>query len=253
MVLDDEGMRDEFGTMARWTHDVLRDVSPGAAIPAACRGSGRPGALDWLLDEMGVGAGRRLLDMGAGLGGPAAYARTRTAVDVVCLDPMPAATAAAADVFGMPALVAEGCRLPFATHAFDAAWSLGTLCTTDDKEAWLRELHRVVVRNGPLGLLVVVATDASLSVPWGNDFPSVPELERLVEAAGFGVVARAWTDELPAPDERWLEAERRVDREVRERHRGDETLARVEEREAGMGELVSSGRVRGRLVVARAR
>lgn len=252
MAVDDTGMHEEFGTMARWTHEVLGDVGPDAAIPAACRGSGRPSGLDWLLDGMALRAGMLVLDLGAGLGGPAAYARARAHIVPVCLDPMSEASEAASAVFGLAAMVGEGTRLPFAPGSFDAAWSLGTLCTTHEKSAWLAELRRVLRPGSPLGLLVLVSTSASFGVSWGNAFPSTAELDGLLAGAGFQTQGRCWSDELPDGDERWHEAEARVGEAVRRRHRDDPRLRRIEQQEERMGELLDAGRVRGLLLVARA-
>lgn len=250
--MQDDGLQAEFGTLARWTHDALRGLDVEAAIPAGCRGSGRPSALDWLLERMAVRAGTALLDLGAGVGGPAAYARSQVGVQPVCADPMREASAAAADLFQVPTIVADGAELPFAPRSFNAAWSLGTLCTTDEKARWLSELHRVLVPSAPLGLLVVVSTDESFRVPWGNAFPSAEELSTLLLAAGFRVLDEIWSDELPEAGAEWQAAEQRVDRAVRAEHRDDPRLQRIEQQEAQMSALLDSRRVRGRLLVARA-
>jgi len=42
-------MAAEFGTVAEWTAQVASQLGPAYAIPAGCRGSGRPAALEWLL------------------------------------------------------------------------------------------------------------------------------------------------------------------------------------------------------------
>ncbi|GAA6524233.1 class I SAM-dependent methyltransferase [Intrasporangium sp. DVR] len=251
MVVDEE-MQDEFGTMAAWTWEAVTGLGHDHAIPAACRGSGRPSGLDWLLARLGPAPGDPLLDVGAGLGGPAAYARSRTGVRPVCLEPMGQAAAAAARLFSLPALVAEGARLPLPAESFGFAWSLGTLCTTDEKAAWLAELRRVLRPGARLGLLVVLATHESFRVPWGNAFPNGDELAGLLAAAGFTVVDEAWTDDLPAPDDEWQRLEDEVDAAVERAHGHDQRHATVKEHERRMGDLVESGRVRGRLLVARA-
>ena len=65
----------EFDTVAEWTAQVAVKLGPDFYVPAACRGSGSPAALDWLIDHMRLVPGDRLLDCGAGTGGPAAYPR----------------------------------------------------------------------------------------------------------------------------------------------------------------------------------
>ena len=56
----DEQMQDEFGTMAAWTRQAVSDLGPDHAMPAACRGSGRPSGLDWLLTRLGPQPAGRL-------------------------------------------------------------------------------------------------------------------------------------------------------------------------------------------------
>ena len=67
---------------------------------------------------------------------------------------------------------AGGERLPFRDGTFDAAWSLGVLCTVADKVAVLTELRRVVRPGGPLGLPVrpwVVSVGEPLAPPEGTE------------------------------------------------------------------------------------
>src|SRR6185369_15439861 len=75
-----EAMDAEFDTVAEWTAQVAVELGTDYHIPAACRGSGSPRALDWLIDRMDLAAGQVLLDSGAGVGGPAAYAAQQNSV-----------------------------------------------------------------------------------------------------------------------------------------------------------------------------
>lgn len=244
-------MENEFGTMAKWTHEAAQALGRGYAVPAACRGSGTPAVLDWLLERVGPGPTTPMLDVGAGLGGPAGYAQGRVGVRPVCFDPMRDACEAAATLFGLPTVVGDAARLPFEDGSFSAAWSLGTLCTTRSKGEWLGEMTRVLQAGAPLGLLVVVSAAETLTTPWGNEFPSDTELAGLLAAAGLSVVDRAWSSDLPDADSPWQEAERGVEEMIRQRHGQDPRYSKVVEQEARLGGLVSSGRVRGRLLVAR--
>ncbi|HET7799689.1 MAG TPA: class I SAM-dependent methyltransferase [Humibacillus xanthopallidus] len=246
-------MEDEFGTMARWTVEAVGALSPAHAIPAACRGSGTPSVLDWLLERLDASPATRLLDVGAGLGGPAAYGRGRVGLRPLCVDPMRAACHGARSLLGLPAVVGDAGRLPLADGAFDAAWSLGTLCTTEHKARWLGELRRVLRDDAPVGLLVLVGTPAGFATPWGNDFPSDDALADVVARAGFAVTDREWSAALPDADEGWQALEREVDDAVARRHGHDARYGRVREQEQALGRLLDGGRVRGRLLVARAR
>src|SRR2546429_3150176 len=69
----DDPMEAEFDTVAEWTAQVAADLGPEYYVPAACRGSGQPMALDWLLDGLRPGPDDLMLDVGAGVGGPPAH------------------------------------------------------------------------------------------------------------------------------------------------------------------------------------
>ncbi len=92
----DDPMEAEFDTVADWTARVAADLGPEYYIPAACRGSGRPAMLDWLLERLGPRPGEVMIDVGAGLGGPAAYATHRIGVQPILAEPEPDACRAAA-------------------------------------------------------------------------------------------------------------------------------------------------------------
>ena len=75
-----DAMAAEFGTVAEWTAEAAVELGQDYYIPAACRGSGSPAALDWLIEHLDLAPGDTLLDCGAGVGGPAAYAAERRSV-----------------------------------------------------------------------------------------------------------------------------------------------------------------------------
>jgi hypothetical protein len=96
------------------------------------------------------------VDVGAGLGGPAAYAAHRTGVQPVLVEPEPDACRAAARLFGAPVVQADATTLPFgaATDLFGQAGLEAVDVAdfrditqpppdwTDRVEAVERELHR---------------------------------------------------------------------------------------------------------------
>src|SRR5690242_8447542 len=168
-----DAMEAEFDTVAEWTAQVAAELGPHYHLPAGCRGSGSPAALDWLIERMELAPGATLLDSGAGVGGPAAYAVRSGAVRPVLVEPETGACRASRKLFGFPVVCALGSALPMRDASFDAAWSLGVLCSTPDQLALLTELRRVVRPGGRIGLLVFVAhRDIPPNTLEGNHFPS---------------------------------------------------------------------------------
>lgn len=253
---DDTGsaMEAEFDLLARWTQEAVERLGHDHAVPAACRGSASPAALAWLGEACELRRGARLVDVGGGTGGPAAYAAERYGVQPLVVEPMVGACRAAAALFGLPVAVGSGEHLPLADRAADAAWCIGVLCTTTEKAAVLDELRRVLPAGGPLGLMVLVAARADLAeVPEGNSFPTDDELAGLLDAAGFDVVEQVGTGEFPAAPLSWTTRADRVERAVQDAHGDDPRFHRAGGQEELMGRLLRDGDVRGVLVHAVAR
>src|ERR1700733_12078221 len=160
----DDPMEAEFNTVAEWTAQVAADLGPEYYIPAACRGSGQPAVLDWLLERLGPRPGEVMIDVGAGMGGPAAYAARRTGVQPVLAEPEPGACRAAARLFGAPVVLADATALPFGA-------------ATADQRASPGPPRRVVRPGGRIGLLVYRAAAVERDdPPQGNHFPSSGQL-----------------------------------------------------------------------------
>jgi len=250
--LSDEAMVAEFGTVASWTADAVEELGSSYAVPAGCRGSGSPAALRWTATAMGLRDGTTLLDSGAGVGGPAELAVQEFGVTATLVDPMVDACQAAVRLFGRPAAAAAGERLPFRAGTFDAAWSLGVLCTVQDQEGVLRELVRVVRPRGVVGLLVFVRTRPELpDQPAGNDFPTEDGLQRLLDGAGLDVTHRATLDDFEAAPPAWEAAATAVEDVVERDHGRDERKIKADEQSGVIGDLLGSGLVVGTVVVAR--
>ena len=248
-----EAMEAEFDTVAGWTADVAGELGPDFYLPAACRGSGSPSALQWLMDHLKLSRTDRMLDCGAGLGGPAAFALRQTGSEMVLTDPEALACRSAVRLFDLPAVQA-GSQLPFAAHSFDVAWSLGVLCTVADQSVLLAELRRVLTDDGRLGLLVFVRTVASVSnQPEGNNFPSPAGLASLLAGAGFFIEATVPVTELGATPQDWTERADQVEATLAQRHSGDPQWERANRQSELIGDLLKSGEVLGTLVIARPR
>jgi SAM-dependent methyltransferase len=248
--LESDAMEAEFDTVAGWTEEAVRALGPEHAVPAGCRGSGSEGALRWLADRLELRPGTRLLDSGAGVGGPAGWLAAEHGLRPVCAEPMAAAVRASRRLFGLPSVVAVSQQLPFADASFDAAWCLGVLCTTSDKATLLAELRRVLTPGARLGLLVFVA-DGPLPppLPEGNEFSSEAQTRQLLAGAGFTLEETAEADLGDSPAE-WTRRADAVEAEVARRHGTDPAFQQAEEQSRRVGRLLSDGALRGWLGVA---
>jgi SAM-dependent methyltransferase len=250
---DTEPMKDEFDTLPLWTAAAVQEVGPQAAVPAGCRGSGTPAALRWLAGTMGLQPEMRLLDSGAGVGGPAELAAREYGVSPVLVDPMLGACRAAVRLFRRPVAVSAGERLPFPAGTFDAAWCIGVVCTVEDQRSLLAELRRVVRHGSPVGLLVFARTTTPLpDQPEGNHFPDLEELTTMLDGAGLQVVARAALADFPDPPAQWQAEVDRVDAVVQRDHGHDEPLRTAQQQEQAIGRLLAEGLVEGTLLACRA-
>ena len=242
----------EFGSMARWTAQVAMELGAEYFVPAGCRGSGSPAALDWLLNELDLSVDGSLLDCGAGVGGPAAYAAEARSVRPVLVEPEGDACWAAKTLFGHPVIQASGSALPVADSSVDAARALGVLCTTTDQLELLAELRRVVRPGGSIGLLVFVARGP---VPCGtlpdNDFPTPDRLEHLILDAALRVERRLETSALPAIPDAWTRRVDTVSDVLAERYSCARAWQLAEQRSAAIGELLEAGVLTGELLVLR--
>jgi SAM-dependent methyltransferase len=248
-----EDMVAEFDTVAEWTADVAADLGRDHYVPAGCRGSASPAGLRWLLDHLGVDAADRMLDCGAGVGGPSAFASSERGIRPILVEPELGACRAAGRLFDLPVLAGSADALPLATETFDVAWSLGVMCTMHDQLTLLTELRRVVVAPSRIGLLVYVARTASLSEqPKGNNFPQHEDLLALIGAAGLRV--EAWTNLSALPDEpqAWRDRQDEIAAEMDRRHGDDREWQIAQEQSAVFGRLLSAGELGGELLSLRA-
>jgi SAM-dependent methyltransferase len=244
-------MKAEFDTVAAWTADAAVALGPEHFLPAGCRGSGSPGALRWLLDRLDLHCGDRLLDAGAGVGGPAAFAAAEAGVRPLLSEPEAGACTAARRLFGLPVVQAAS-ALPFADASVDALWSLGVLCTVPDQPHFLAELRRVLRPGGRAGLLVFVAQGPLPEQPVGNDFPTRDRLDALLAGAGLSTRDSASAADFPAVPAGWQDRADAVEAELERTHGDDEAWRTAQEQSAVIGRLLASGDLVGTLVVASA-
>lgn len=247
-----EAMEAEFDTVAEWTARVAAELGPEFHMPAACRGSGSPAAMDWLVEHMALQAGHTLLDSGAGVGGPAAYAAQARGVLPVLIDPEMGACRAARRLFDHPVMQASGSALPVHDASFDAAWALGVLCTTSDQFVLLDELRRVVRPGGRIGLLVFVAHRAIPSDQLqDNNFPTADRLGELVREASLEIEHQLGTADLSPTPQAWSDREKTVDEALAKRHGRTRVWQLAERQSANIGRLLGDGTLTGELLVLR--
>jgi SAM-dependent methyltransferase len=198
-----------------------------AALTAALAASGKP--LDRLapddlagIDEfhvrgreataelgaaLGLGPGLRVLDVGCGIGGASRRLAAAHGCTIIGIDRTGEYCDAArflADALGLQDRVAYGqasaLALPFASGAFDAAYTQHVAMNIADKPALYREIARVLKPGAAFGLYDLLqgeGGDAIYPVPWAKtaatSFLVAPAaLRRLIEEAGFTVTD--WRD-----------------------------------------------------------
>ncbi len=245
-----DAMAAEFDTVAEWTADAAQVLGPAYRIPAGCRGSGRPAALDWLLARLDTRPEVPLVDLGAGVGGPSAYAARHTGVRPILFEPAAGACRAARRLFDYPVVRCDAAALPLADAAVFTAWSLGVLCTVDDQSGMLRELRRVLHPTGRAALLVFVATRAQPPAPPdGNDFPTFPQLHRLLADAALRAVDQQAEAALPAEPDDWREREAAVEREIDRQHGHQPEWRTAQHQSGAIARLLRDGDLVGHLLV----
>jgi SAM-dependent methyltransferase len=181
-------------------HLTIEDLTPVDQLHA-----GFGAATGHVLDRLGDLDGRRLLDVGSGIGGPARIAAARLArsggsVTGVDLTPDFVATARTlTERVGLGRVahfeVTDGERLPADDAAFDAAMMIHVGMNVPDKRALFAEVRRALVDGGRFVLYDQMRiTDGTLPypLPWAVDerssFVEGPrEYAAHLTAAGFEV------------------------------------------------------------------
>jgi sarcosine/dimethylglycine N-methyltransferase len=160
---------------------------------------GRPATVA-LAELCAIGADADVLDVGAGLGGPARVLAHRYGARVTALDRTARFCSANRRLCAATGLsdrvevvCADALELPFPDQSFDLAWMQAVSQNVADKPALMRGLRRVLRAGGRLALFEVASGPGGplhFPVPWadgpGDSFlVSSAELLRIVEDAGF--------------------------------------------------------------------
>ena len=160
-------------------------------------------AVDTLARLAGVGASTRVLDLCAGLGGPARFLASRRSCQVVAVELNAGRAAGAARLTRLVGLShrvrvvrGDATRLPLAGARFDACLSQEAFLHIDDKGAVLREARRVLTPGGRLAFTDWVARPAlgdgerRRLREWmaATTLQTLDAYRALLGAAGFGAV-----------------------------------------------------------------
>jgi ubiquinone/menaquinone biosynthesis C-methylase UbiE len=175
---------------------------------------------------------RVVLDLGAGLGGPARWLASHVGCHVVCVDITPEyceAAEALTEFTGLTSLVevrqGDALQTPFDDESFDLVWAQNAFMNIEDKVGLFREIHRVLKPGGKVAFMEVMAGPTRepgyFPLPWA-DRPELSFLElpddyrKKIEAADLEVLL--WEDMGPwlasvssKPDSRGLEWDVYVD------------------------------------------
>jgi sarcosine/dimethylglycine N-methyltransferase len=168
---------------------------------------GRPATMA-LAGLAGIQPGAHVVDVGAGLGGPARFLAARFGARVTAVEPVARFRDACAELnrrAGLAEVIrtVEGTatRLPVADGSMDAAWMQAVAISVADKGAMAAELRRVLRSGGRLAFFDSFARgdgDLHYPLPWA-DAPdqsfvvSAGELRSVFAAAGFEPIA--WNEQ----------------------------------------------------------
>jgi ubiquinone/menaquinone biosynthesis C-methylase UbiE len=234
----------EFGDYSSWIVDAIQDIKFPDAVPAACRGTGNPLLLDRLASDLEAQKGSLVLDVGLGIGGPAAWLTRERSCRVVGIDIMLQSARGAQRLFDDIGIGVASCSaLPFRDRTFDGAWALGVVEMLADKERAFREILRVVLPGARVVLYDFVPTEPLETPPTACRFEPAPEIARKLEAAGFNVLRTEAVPWLRAAPNAWRDAGRSVRERVHAEHGGDRRVAIAEEERNNFNRLKSAGSI----------
>ena len=160
-----------------------------------------------LMELARIRAEDRVLDIGAGLAGPARLLASARGCRVDCLELSPDYCAGAALLNRLTGLddrveVHQGSALDmrFPDDSFDAAWMQNVGMNIADKPRLYAEIHRVLKPGGRFAFQEIAAGDAAVSyfpLPWATDpadsfLVSVDAMRSMLGASGF--VAESFED-----------------------------------------------------------
>src|SRR5690606_35597851 len=149
-----------------------------------------------VIEQLGIGRGMRVLDVGCGIGGTARALAVQHGATVTGIDLTPAFVVAAADlsrragVEGVEFIEGSATALPFEDESFDAATMLHVGMNIADKAALFREVARALKPGGGFAVYDVMRVGPGTLVypmPWAAD----PEASFVAEPEDYAAAAKA--------------------------------------------------------------
>ena len=117
--------------------------------------SGPPEMVDRIIEAVRTGPHDVVVDIGAGLGGPARRLARLTGCRVIAVDPLPEVLLHGKRRAGSPAgeervtfVAGSAESLPLRSELADQAWSLGVVAHIEDNETFAKEVFRVLRPGG---------------------------------------------------------------------------------------------------------
>jgi SAM-dependent methyltransferase len=168
---------------------------------------GRPATMA-LAELAGIEPGAEVIDVGAGLGGPARFLADRYGARVTAVEPTKRFRDACEELTrraGLAELVqtvdGSATELPVADASIDVAWMQAVAISVADKLAMARELRRVLRPGGRLALFDSFARGAGelqFPLPWADSpeasfVVTADDLRSVFEEAGFEPVV--WNEQ----------------------------------------------------------
>ncbi|MGH2754861.1 MAG: class I SAM-dependent methyltransferase [Actinomycetota bacterium] len=241
----------EFGVYSQWLVEACLALAVDP-IPAVARGTGRPALLEAAAAPLDAKPGRKILDVGCGLGGPGAWLAQRSGADVVGIDVMPESVLGMKRIIQELAPVIASLRaLPLKDRSFDAAWSLGVFEMVANKVKAGQEIWRVLRPVAPFVIYdFVLARESRRHAPAADRFTVADDMIRCLEGAGFEISDAFRLPDLPPTPPDWLEARDSVRAEVRRCHGGDDRFKIVQDELRTFRRLVSDGVIEEWMFVA---
>ena len=153
-----------------------------------------------LLELSQIQAGDRVLDIGAGLAGPARMLAVSPGCNVDCIELSPDYCTGAKLLNRLTCLedkvkIYEGSALdqPFPGDTFDAAWMQNVGMNISDKRKLYKEIYRVLKPGGRFAFQEMTAGESDVSyfpLPWATDpsdnfLVSIEEMQSLLDESGF--------------------------------------------------------------------